>query len=81
MVNEVGFAIVWALPVRTSFQFHLEQAEVDPELQFIAAIKALDLSNLDRAGFVGPFVEETIQVEAHRRKQSSPPLLCQRAQD
>ncbi len=70
-----------ALPVGPAFHFHLEQAEIDPELKFFAAIETRHFADFDRAGFVRPLFQEAVQVEAHRKKQSSPRLLCQRAQE
>src|SRR5262249_36344379 len=81
MIHQVGLAIVGALPIWTAFELHLEQAQVNPELQFFPAIQTLHFTDLDRAGFVRPTLEKTVQVETHRRKQSSSRLLCQRIED
>ena len=68
MVNQVGLAVVRTLSIGTAFHLHLEEAEIDPELQFLAAIEARDFAHFDRAGFVRPIVEERVQIEAHREE-------------
>ena len=60
VISQKRLAIVRPLPVGTAFHLHLEQAEIDPELQFFAAIEARNFAHFDRAVFVRPIVEERV---------------------
>ena len=60
MIDQVRLAVVRALPVGPAFHFHLEQAEIDPELEFFAAIETRYFANFDRAGFVRPLFQEAV---------------------
>ena len=57
MIDEKGLAVVRTLAIGPAFHLHLQQAEVDPELQFFAAIQSEDFADLDRAGFVRPIFQ------------------------
>ena len=50
VMREQRFGIVRTLAVGAAFHFHLEEAKIDAQLQFLAAIEAHDFANLDRAG-------------------------------
>ena len=45
--------------------FHLKDAEVDPELQFFVAVQADNLTHFDRARFMGPILQERIEIKTH----------------
>ena len=55
-----GLAIVRPLAIGPAVHLHLEQAEVDPELQFLAAIESEDFAHLDRARFMRPIFDEPV---------------------
>ena len=55
MINQAGFAVMGALPVGPAFHLHLQETEVDPELQLFTAIQPGNFPDFDRAGFVRPF--------------------------
>src|SRR5207237_1958072 len=46
MISEKRFATVRAQAVRPAGQFHLQHAEIDPELQFLPAVQSKDLAHL-----------------------------------
>ena len=54
MILQERLAIVRTLAIGTAGHFHLEEAEIDPELQFLAAVEAENLAHFDGAGFVVP---------------------------
>ena len=58
VINQIGLAIVRTLAIGPAFHLHLQEAEVDPELQFFPAIEARNFADLDRAGFVRPIFQE-----------------------
>jgi hypothetical protein len=60
MIDEIRLAVVRALTVGPAFHLHLEEAEVDPELQFFPAVEARNFPNLDRAGLVGPIFQKAV---------------------
>ncbi len=65
MINEQRLAVVRPLSVRPAGHLHLENPEVDPELQFFVAVEADDFPHFDRTGFMGPIFEERIEVKTH----------------
>jgi hypothetical protein len=56
---------VGALAIGTTGDFHLEDAEVDPELQFFPPVEADDLAHLDGARFMRPVPEQRIEIKTH----------------
>ena len=56
---------MWTHPIGTTAEFHLENTEVDSKLQFMPSIEPKDFAYLDSAIFVGPILEDCIQVKAH----------------
>ena len=65
MINQERLAIVRPLAVGTPGEFHLENAEVDPELQFFPPVEADDLAHLDGARFMRPVPEQRIEIKTH----------------
>jgi len=59
---------VGAHSIGTTVEFHLEDAEIDPQLQFVPAIEPEDFAHLDSAIFVRPILQDRIQVKAHPEK-------------
>jgi hypothetical protein len=65
MINQERLAVMRALAIGAAGGFHLEDAEVDPELEFLAAIEARDLAHLDGARFMRPIPEQRIKIKTH----------------
>ena len=65
MINEERLAVVRALAIGAAGDFHLENAEIDPELQFLAPVEADNLAHLDGAGFMRPILEQRIEIKTH----------------
>ena len=53
-VVEAGFAAVRTVAVGAAGHLHLEEAEVEAHLEFLAAVESGDLADVDRAGLVVP---------------------------
>ena len=60
VINELGLAIVRTLAIGPAFHLHLEEAEVDPKLQFFPAIEARNFPDLDRASFMRPVFQQAV---------------------
>jgi hypothetical protein len=65
MISEQRLAVMWPLSIGPAGHFHLENTEVDPELQFLVAVQADDFTHFDRAAFVGPVFQERIEIKTH----------------
>src|SRR6267143_815634 len=65
MISKERFATVRASAVGPAGQFHLEHAEIKPELQFLAAIQSKDLAHFDGAVLVRPILQNGVQIQAH----------------
>jgi hypothetical protein len=56
---------MWPLTIGTTGDFHLEDAEIDPELQFLPPVEADDLADLDGARLMRPIPEQRIKIKTH----------------
>jgi integrase/recombinase XerD len=65
MISEQRLAVMWPLSIRPAGHFHLENTEVDPELQFLVPVQADDFTHFDRAAFMGPIFQERIEIKTH----------------
>jgi hypothetical protein len=65
MISEERFTAVRPHPVGPAGQFHLQDAEIDPELQFLAAVQSKDLAHFDGAVLMRPILHNGIQIQAH----------------
>ena len=65
MVGQKRLAVVRPLAIGTTGDFHLENAEIDPELQFFPPVEADDLAHLDGARFMRPVPEQRIEIKTH----------------
>src|SRR5688572_30915254 len=65
MVNQERLAIVRALPIGPARYLHLENAEVDPELQFLPPVQPDNLAHFDRPSFMRPILEQRIEIKTH----------------
>ena len=65
MISEERFTAVRPHAVGTAGQFHLQDAEIDPELQFLAAVQSKDLAHFDGAVLVRPILHNGVQIQAH----------------
>lgn len=54
MMQKQGLAAVRFFPVRTTGNFHLDQAKIDSELDFLFSVPADDLARFDLARFMRP---------------------------
>ena len=61
-----GFVAEGLFSIRTAHCVHLEEPEIDAELDFFLAVFALKLANHDLPGLVIPRVEQIRNVEIHR---------------
>ena len=60
MIGQKRFATVRAHAIGPAGQLHLQNAEIDPELQFLAAVQSKDLAHFDRAVLVRPIFKNGI---------------------
>src|ERR1700736_753667 len=65
MIGQERFTTVRPRPVRATGQFHLQNAEIDPQLQFLTAVHSEDLAHFDGAILVRPILQNAIQIQAH----------------
>jgi hypothetical protein len=65
VIHQEGLAIVRPLAIRTPGDFHLEDTEVDPKLQFFPPVETDDLAHLDGARFMRPIPEQRIEIKTH----------------
>src|SRR5207248_11619363 len=65
VINEERLAVMRALAIGPAGQFHLENAEIDAELQFLETVEADNFAHLDRTGFVRPILEQRIKIKTH----------------
>jgi hypothetical protein len=65
MVNEQRLAVMGPLSVRPAGHLHLENAEVDPELEFFVAVQTDDFTHFDCAAFMRPIFQERIEIKTH----------------
>ena len=78
MISEQRLAIVWPLSVWPAGHFHLQHAEIDPQLQFLPTIEPDDLAHLYRAVLVRPILQDRVQIQTHRKSSIEHlPFLCQ----
>src|SRR6266851_5138660 len=70
MIFQERLAAMRALTIGTPGYFHLQHAEVDPQLQLLAAIEAGDLAHLNVAVLVRPIIQDAIQIQTHHRRTS-----------
>src|SRR5262249_54979919 len=68
VVIQQRFAIVRAPTIGSSGDFHLQDAEIDAQLQFFAAVEPGDLAHLNSAALVGPILQNGMEIQAHRSK-------------
>jgi hypothetical protein len=60
VIDEIRLAIVRPMTVGPAFHLHLQKSEIDPELQFFAAIEARNFPDLDRAKFMRPIFQQAV---------------------
>jgi len=65
MISQERFTTVRPHSVGPAGQFHLENPEIDPELQFLAAIQSEDFADFDGAVLMGPILQNTVQIQTH----------------
>jgi hypothetical protein len=68
MVFQERFAIVRTPTIGSPSDFHLQDAEIDAELQFFATVEASDFAHFNRAALVGPILQNGVEIQAHRTK-------------
>jgi hypothetical protein len=66
MIFQERFAIVRTPAIWPPGQFHLQHAEIDSQLQFLAAIQTSDLAHFNAAALVWPISQKGIEVQTHR---------------
>src|SRR5262249_32622405 len=68
MVFQERFAIVRTPTIGSAGDFHLQDAEIDAQLQFFATVEAGDFSHLNGAALIGPILQNGVEIQAHRAK-------------
>jgi hypothetical protein len=53
------------LAIGPAGHFHLEDAQVDPELQFLAPVQPDNLAHFYRTSFMRPILEQRIEIKTH----------------
>ncbi len=71
VIFQKRFAIVRAPAIWPSGQFHLQYAEIDSQLQFLAAIQTSDLAHFNAATLVWPILQQRIEIQTHRKETSN----------
>jgi hypothetical protein len=66
MVLQEGFAIVRTPAIGASGDFHLQDAEIDAQLQFFATVESGDFAHFHRAALIGPILQNGVEIQAHR---------------
>ena len=67
MIFEERVAVVRALSIGPAGHFHLEHAQIDAQLQLLAAIEPGDLAHFNVAVLVRPISQDRIQIQTHLR--------------
>ena len=67
MILQERLAFVRTLTIGTPAHLHLQHAEIDAQLQLLAAIEAGDLAHFYVAVLVRPIFQDSIQIQAHGR--------------
>ena len=57
----------WALAIRPALHIHLEQSEIDTQLNFFLTVAARKTAHDNLARLIIPILEEVRDVEVHRR--------------
>src|SRR5207253_8812178 len=65
MIGQKRFATMRAHAIGPAGQLHLQNAEIDPELQFLPAIQSEDFAHFDRAVLVRPILQNRVQIQTH----------------
>ena len=60
MVFEQRFAVVRLQPIGPSDGLHLDEPEIDAELDLLLAVAAQNLAHLDHAGFMRPIAKQVV---------------------
>src|ERR1044071_9456710 len=68
MIFQKRFAIVRTPPIRPPAQFHLQNTEIDSQLQFLAPIEAGNLAHFDAAALMRPIFQDTVEIQTHVAK-------------
>src|SRR5262249_12441394 len=68
MVLQERFAIVRTPAIGSPGDLHLQQAEIDAQLQFFATVEPGDFAHLNGAALVGPIFQNGVEIQAHRTK-------------
>jgi len=65
MIGQKRFATMRAQAIGPAGQLHLQNAEIDPQLQFLAAIEADDFAHFDCPILVGPVFQNGVEIQTH----------------
>src|SRR2546430_2067798 len=68
MVFQERFATVRTPAIGSSGDFHLQDAEIDAQLQFFATVEPGDFAHFDGAALIGPILQNVIEIQAPRTK-------------
>ena len=68
MINEQRLATMRSLAIGPASRLHLQNAEIDSQLQFLTSIEPQNLAHLDRASLMRPILQNRVQIQAHREK-------------
>ena len=65
VVGQQGLAAMGAFAIGPPGGFHLDQAQVDSQLNLFLSIGAEDSADFDLAGLMGPVAEQVVKVQTH----------------
>src|SRR4029077_9231067 len=68
MVLKERFAIVRTPTIGSSGDFHLQNSEIDAQLQFFATVEPSDFAHFNGAALVGPILQNGVEIQTHRTK-------------
>ena len=54
--------------IGSSGDFHLQDAEIDAQLQFFATVEPGDFAHFNGAALIGPILQNGVEIQAHRTK-------------
>src|SRR6266581_5059675 len=71
IIFQERFAIVRTPAIWPPRHLHLQHAEIDSELQFLAAVEPGDLAHFDTAALMWPIFQDGVEIQTHRIQTSN----------
>jgi hypothetical protein len=79
VVGEEGLAAEGPLAIGPPGGFHLDEPEIDPQLNLFLPVGAENSADFDLAGFMRPIAQQVIKVQTHWKQYRNECGLCQLA--